>query len=85
MPDNQNELLAEIAKIIGSLRPPSEPITLTTSIGRDLGLDSVEVMDFVMILEDRFDISIPLDNIAEVETVGDLCSVVKSIAKSGVA
>ena len=85
MLDNQNELLAEIAKIIGSLRPPSEPITLTTNIGRDLGLDSVEVMDFVMILEDRFDISIPLDNIAEVETVGDLCSVVKSIAKIGVA
>ncbi|MDZ5645677.1 acyl carrier protein [Nitrospirillum sp. BR 11828] len=50
------------------------PIELSedTNITEGLGLDSVAVMDFVMEIEDALDISIPLDRIAEVKTIGDL-------------
>ena len=50
-----------------------------TNIVNDLGFDSVAVMDFVMEIEDRLDISVPLDRIAEVETIGDLVSTVRSL------
>jgi acyl carrier protein len=50
-----------------------------TSIVDDLGLDSVAVMDFVMEIEDRLDISVPLDKIAEIETLGDLVSTVRDL------
>ncbi|HLZ65747.1 MAG TPA: phosphopantetheine-binding protein [Aliidongia sp.] len=50
-----------------------------TNIVNDLGLDSVAVMDFVMEIEDRFDISVPLDKIAEIETLGDLVFTVRDL------
>ena len=71
--------------IFGTLRSLlQKPIELSdqTNIVDDLGLDSVAVMDFVMEIEDRLDISVPLDRIAEVETLGDLVSAVRGL-KSG--
>ena len=58
-----------------------KPVELSdqTNIINDLGLDSVAVMDFVMEIEDRLDISVPLDRIAEVETVGDLVATVRDL------
>jgi len=56
-----------------SPNPPAE-LSDATSIVADLGLDSVAVMDFVMEIEDRLDITVPLDKIAEIETLGDLVS-----------
>lgn len=50
-----------------------------TNIVNDLGLNSMAVMDFVMEIEDRLDISIPLDRVAEVETLGDLVSTVRGL------
>lgn len=52
-----------------------------TSITQDLGLDSLAVMNFVMALEDRFDVSIPMDRIVDVETVGDLASVIETLRR----
>ena len=36
-------------------------------------------MNIVMELEDRFDLSIPLDRLAVVETVGDLAALVNEL------
>lgn len=56
-----------------------KPVELSDQVNivEDLGLDSVAVMDFVMEIEDLFDISVPLDRIAEVETLGDLVLTVR--------
>jgi acyl carrier protein len=58
-----------------------KPVDLKTDtrIVDDLELDSLAVMNFVMAVEDRYDISIPLDRIAEVQTVGDLVAVVERL------
>lgn len=55
-----------------------------SSVVADTGLDSVSVMDFVFELEDEFEITIPLDRIAEVKTVQDLATAVDGlIEKAG--
>jgi acyl carrier protein len=77
------DLAGDIREIIfetlrASLPKPVE-ITEQTHIVEDLGLDSVAVMDFVMEVEDRLDISVPLDKIAEIETVGDLIAAMQSL------
>ena len=64
-----------------SLQKPVE-FSDQTNIVNDLGLDSVAVMDFVMEIEDRLDISIPLDRVAEVETLGDLIATVHGLKRS---
>ena len=54
-----------------------------TNIARDLGLDSLAIMNFIMALEDEYDISIPLDRIAQVETVGDLEKAIEALRSRG--
>jgi acyl carrier protein len=39
----------------------------------------VAVLDFIQDVEDRFDLSIPLERVAEVQTVGELCAAVKTL------
>ena len=61
------------------------PVTPETEIMRDLGLDSLAVMNFVMTLEERFDLSIPMDRVAEVETVADLSGTIHALRTGAAA
>jgi acyl carrier protein len=54
-------------------------ISESTDIVEDLGMDSLGVMNFVMAIEDFYDISIPLDRIAQIQTVGDLIHAVEDL------
>ncbi len=62
------------------------PVTITdgTDIVEDLGMDSLGVMNFVMAIEDFYDLSIPLDRVAQIQTVSDLVSAVEDL-KGGAA
>jgi len=55
-----------------------------TDIVEDLGMDSLGVMNFVMAIEDFYDLSIPLDRVAQIQTVADLIRAVEEL-KSGTA
>jgi acyl carrier protein len=48
-----------------------------TDISADLNIDSVSVMDFVMEVEDHFDIEIPLNVLSETRSLADLVKVVE--------
>ena len=50
-----------------------QPIVLSeqTRIMDDVGLDSMKVMELVMQIEDHFDISIPLNILPDVHTIGE--------------
>jgi acyl carrier protein len=43
-----------------------------TGLVTDLGLSSLEVMELIEQVEDHFDISIPLNILPDISTVGDL-------------
>ena len=47
-----------------------------TDISADLNIDSVSVMDFVMEVEDHFNIDIPLNVLSETRSIADLVKVV---------
>lgn len=49
-----------------------------TDISADLNIDSVSVMDFVMEVEDHFNIDIPLNVLSETRSIADLVKVVES-------
>lgn len=72
---------AQIIEVLAGMIPPGTPVSAGTRIARDLGLDSVAIMDFVMELEERFDILIPLDQIADVETIRDLSNAIEALVK----
>ena len=54
-----------------------------TLIMGELGLTSVAVLDFVLEIEDRLDIAIPLDRVPGVETVGDLVARIGELKREG--
>ena len=70
---------ADISAIFEQVLGHSVQITDETDIVEDLGMDSLGVMNFVMAIEDFYDISIPLDRIAQIETVGDLIHAVEDL------
>ncbi len=50
-----------------------------TALVADLGLSSLEVMEFIEKIEDHFDISIPLNILPDVNTIGDLAKKVREL------
>lgn len=69
----------EISAIFEQVLGRSVEIADGTDIIEDLGMDSLGVMNFVMAIEDFYDISIPLDRIAQIQTVGDLVHAVEDL------
>ena len=54
-------------------------ITESTGLVTDLGLSSLEVMELIEQTEDHFDISIPLNILPDVNTIGDLAGKVQEL------
>ncbi len=80
MKDMENaDIETVIARELSVVCEGRASVTSDTNIARDLGLDSMAVMDLTMALEDHFDISIPLDQIAQTETVRELADLIRSL------
>jgi acyl carrier protein len=62
-------------------RRPIEP-TLTSDLVADLGFDSLQVLEVIAELEDRFDISIPLNDVPATRTVGQVVSQVAALIEA---
>ena len=54
-------------------------LTENTALVADIGLSSLEVMEFIEKIEDHFDISIPLNILPDVNTIGDLAKKVREL------
>ena len=78
--EQNDKIETRVLELLGEKIGAERKIDLDSSVVEDTGLDSVSVMDFVMELEDEFDITIPLDKIAELRTVGDLADAVQALS-----
>ena len=82
MIDNANDIEAQIVDLLSQRVPAGINVSAETQIVGGLGLDSVAILDFIMDLEDRFDISIPLDRVAEVQTIAELSRAVAALKRT---
>jgi acyl carrier protein len=71
----------EVAKVLEPFRRQDAPISKYTDITADLDLDSLAVMNLLFQVEEKFDISIPLNLIPEIRTVGDLVQVIEQLTE----
>jgi acyl carrier protein len=71
----RDEITAIFEQVLG------RPVVINddTDIVEDLGMDSLGVMNFVMAIEDFYDLSIPLDRVAQIQTVADLIRAVEDL------
>ena len=61
-------------------RRPIEP-TLNSDLVADLGFDSLQVLEVIAEIEDRFDISIPLNDVPATRTVAQVVAQVAALVE----
>jgi len=80
--NNATNIEAEIVELLAPRIPAGIHVSAQTQIVGGLGLDSVAILDFIMDVEDRFDISIPLDRVAEVQTIAELSRAIEALKRA---
>lgn len=71
-------MLEKMKEIIADQLGVSEDeVTLEASFKEDLDADSLDLFELVMALEEEYDVEIPSDNLAELNTVGDVINYLK--------
>jgi acyl carrier protein len=73
---NLADIQTDITKILAGFLKDPQPLSGDTDLIADLDLESVQVMEFVMEVEDHYDIAIDLESLSNVHTVGELAAVV---------
>lgn len=79
----REDLLIKLEEIIKE-QDPAKALLISekTSLKDDLGVDSIELMEFVINVEDAFSISIPDEDVETLMTIGDLIDYLqKKLAK----
>ena len=69
------KLIREI--IADQLGVSEDEVTLEASFKEDLDADSLDLFELVMALEEEYDVEIPSDDLAELNTVGDVINYLK--------
>jgi acyl carrier protein len=77
------DILMQVTGMIKSLAPEHPEITGETDLVADLDFDSLKVMKLLEQLEDRFDISVPLNLLPRIRTVEDLTLQLQRIIGEG--
>ena len=70
--DKIKEILAE------QLDADTEELTMDTDIARDLGADSLDVVELLMSIEDEFSVEIPDEEIENIKTIGELVEYIEA-------
>ena len=65
--------------LVEELQIDRNEITLEAELSGDLGINSIELADLVMICEDKFGIEINDDDIRKFTTVGDVVSYLETL------
>jgi acyl carrier protein len=73
------EYLSFMYDALATLNKKDIELSETTDLVADIGLSSLEVMELIEKIEDHFDISIPLNILPDVNTVGELAEKVQEL------
>jgi len=81
MTATREEVFAKLCELLQPFNANKIDLKGSTDISTDLNIDSVSVMDFIMEVEDHFDIDIPLNVLSETRTIDELGTVVTTSLK----
>ncbi len=65
--------------LVDELQINREDITMEAELSNDLGINSIELADLVMICEEKFEITIEDDDIRKFTTVGDVVTYLEAL------
>ena len=71
MPEYE-EIIPRIYKLLEPFVKPGTELGADSELVTELGLTSLQVMTLIEHIEDAFDISVPLNILPDIRTIGDL-------------
>lgn len=74
-----NERIKKINEFIKIVLKEDKPLRPELYIVEDLGFDSIKILELIHLLEEEFDVLIPLNNIAHIQTIQELYEAVEHI------
>lgn len=76
MSQNLTQIEQEIRTILTAFLKNPPELTGSTDLIEDLNLESIQIMEFVVEIEDHYDIAIDLESLSNVHTISQLADVV---------
>ena len=64
--------------IVEEVGVDADQVTIDASYKNDLNIDSLDLFEMVMTLEEEFDVEIPSEDLENIDTVGDLINYIEN-------
>ncbi len=71
-----SETVAGIVSLLAKYNTANKALAAETDIPAELNMDSTSVLDFIMEVEDHFDVEIPMNVVSETRTIADIATYV---------
>ena len=72
-------IFEKIKKLLADqLDADEDDMTMETDIAKDLGADSLDVVELLMSIEDEFEVEIPDEDVENISTIGDIVEYIDS-------
>ncbi|MCI5943228.1 MAG: acyl carrier protein [Eubacterium sp.] len=65
--------------IVEEVGVDAEKVTMESSFKDDLNIDSLDLFEMVMALEEEFDVEIPSEELEKMSTVGDIVKYIEQL------
>lgn len=79
MSTDYSDILQKLCHHLRQFTGPDVEITPQTDLINQLAIDSVKLLNLIMEIEDEFDISVPINALADVQTVHELANLIHQI------
>jgi acyl carrier protein len=77
MAEHDDPLFSEVRPLLERYRPAEVVLMPSTELSGELNIDSVAAMDLIMEIEEKFEIDIPMNLVADLRNVQDLLDVIR--------
>ena len=76
---NRDNVISVLTEMLQKLSDTNIELSEATAIVKDVGLESIQVIEYLCEVEDYFEIIINEEKVAQAETIGDLADVVREL------
>jgi len=70
--EKREDYAVRLTELVNQLAEEGTVVDVDSDLVDDVGLSSVEIMELIEQLEDAYDISFPLNDLAEIRTINDM-------------
>ena len=77
--ENYPQLVQTICQKLEEIHPENKDLTEATDLTTDVHLDSASTMNLIFTLEEELDVSVPLNDLGNLRTVGDLAELLQKL------